>query len=92
MTPDAAETLALEALAWIVADEQLLPRFAAATGAGLTDMRTRAQDAEFLTGVLEFLVTEDRWVAAFCDARGVPYDRPMRALMALSGGRHGEWA
>jgi hypothetical protein len=91
MTPDAAETLALEALAWIAADEELLPRFAAATGAGLADMKARAQDTEFLTGVLEFLVMEDRWIAAFCDAKGLPYDRPMRALMALPGGRRDEW-
>lgn len=86
-----AETVAIRALAWIAAHEELLPAFAQSTGASLDDMRDRAQDPVFLTGVLEFLTMEDRWVTAFCDDAGLPYEAPMRALMALPGGRRGEW-
>ncbi|RKG83969.1 DUF3572 family protein, partial [Corallococcus sp. CA053C] len=35
MNQDAAETLALQALAWIAADEELAQAFAGATGASL---------------------------------------------------------
>jgi len=91
MTPDRAETIALQALAWIAADEALLPALAGATGASLGDLRGAVQEPAFLTGILEFLTQEDRWVTAFCDAHELPYEAPMRALMALPGGRREEW-
>lgn len=91
MSPEKAETLALQALAWIAADEDLLGRLAEATGASLGDLRSGAQDPVFLAGVLEFLATEDRWITAFCDAHGLSYDAPLRALAALPGGRREEW-
>ena len=91
MNPDAAETIALQALAWIAADEELLPQLAGATGMSLDDARTRAQDPAFLAGILEFLCMEDRWIRQFCDAQGLPYDTPMKALMALPGQQRDEW-
>ncbi len=91
MNPDAAETIALRALAWIAADEELLPQLAGATGMSLDDAKTRAQDPAFLAGILEFLCMEDRWIRQFCDAQGLPYDAPMKALMALPGQQRDEW-
>lgn len=91
MTRIEAETTALGALAWVAGHEELLPRFAGSTGASLDDMRGRAQDPVFLASVLEFLTSEDRWIAAFCDEQGLPYEAPMRALVALGGGRRDEW-
>jgi len=91
MTQDRAETLALQALAWMAAEEEMATRFAGATGASLADARDRLQDPVFLASVLEFLLQEDRWVMAFCDAHGLPYEAPMQALVALPGGRRHEW-
>ena len=91
MNQDAAETLALQALAWIAADEELAQAFAGATGASLGDLRDNVQDPAFLAGILQFLTMEDRWVTAFCDAHGLVYDAPMRAMAALPGGRREEW-
>jgi hypothetical protein len=91
MTPDRAETIALQALAWIAADEGLLPQLAGASGVNLEDAKNRAQDAAFLAGILEFLTMEDRWIRRFCDDHGLPYDAPMRALMALPGQQRDEW-
>lgn len=91
MTQDQAETLALKALLWIAGDEEVLSRLAASTGAGPDDFRERAGDPAFLAGILGFLLGEDRWVQGFCDAEGLPYDAPMRALAALPGGRHESW-
>ena len=91
MNPDRAETIALQALAWIAADEELLPQLSGATGASFEDARDRAQDPAFLAGILEFLTMEDRWVQRFCDDHGLPYDAPMRALMALPGQQRDEW-
>ena len=91
MNQDGAETIALQALAWIASDEDMVPLFAGATGASLGDLRDSAQDPAFLAGVLQFVLMEDRWVTAFCDSVGLPYDAPMRALAALPGGRREEW-
>lgn len=88
---DAAETLALDALGWLVAQEELLPVFLGATGAGADDLRVRATDPEFLGAVLDFLCMDDAWVVAFCDQARVGYDRPMMARACLPGGETLHW-
>ncbi len=88
---DAAETLALQALAWLIADEDLLGVFLGASGAGEDDLRARAQDGEFLGSVLDFLMLDDAWVMRFCDAQAIPYDRVMLARAALPGGAQVNW-
>lgn len=91
MTPDAAETVALRALAWMAAREEMAQAFSGATGASLAAAAERLGEAGYLSGILEFLVLEDRWVRDFCDGEGLPYDTPLRALAALPGGRREEW-
>ncbi len=91
MTPDRAETIALQALAWIASDEELLPQLSGATGMSLDDAKGRVQDPAFLAGILEFLCMEDRWIRRFCDDHDLPYDAPMAALMALPGQQRHEW-
>lgn len=91
MSPEAAETLALQALAWLVANDDLLPVFLGSTGAGQDELRARAAEPEFLAGVLDFLMMDDAWVMGFCDANGTPYDRPMQARAALPGGARMHW-
>ena len=91
MSPDQAETVALRALAWMAADEELSQAFAGATGASLAEARDRLSDSGYLAGILGFLVQDDRWVTGFCDSEGLAYDTPLRALAALPGGRREEW-
>ena len=45
LSPEAAETLALQALAWLVSNDELLPVFLGATGASEADLRARAGEA-----------------------------------------------
>lgn len=92
MSSDAAETLALQALAWLVTNDDLLPVFLGSTGAAQEDLRARAAEPEFLGSVLDFLMMNDAWVIAFCDANGAtPYDYPMQARAALPGGAQMHW-
>lgn len=91
MTPETAETIALNALAWLIAEEDLLPVFLGATGTSEGEIRDRASDPEFLGAVLDFLTMDDAWVIRFCDAHGVAYERPMHARMALPGGAQINW-
>jgi hypothetical protein len=44
-----------------------------------------------MIAVLDFLMSRDDWVIGFCDAHGLPYDRPMVARQALPGGAAVHW-
>ncbi|NDR59226.1 DUF3572 domain-containing protein [Aliiruegeria sabulilitoris] len=91
MQSNSAETLALLALAWLSGNDDLLPVFLGATGASLEDMKTRAEDAEFLGSVLDFIMMDDAWVMAFCESQELRYEEPMAARQALPGGALPNW-
>lgn len=91
MQPEAAQVLAIQALGWIAADDEIFPLFLGATGASLPEVRSRAADADFLAAVLDFLMQDDRWVVAFCDAGGHPYTALQAARAALPGGTDQHW-
>lgn len=90
-TRDSAETLALQCMGWLLGNEDLLPVFMGATGAGEDDLRRGASDPAFLGAVLDFIMMNDDWVIAFCASAGVPNDMPMRARTALPGGQQEHW-
>lgn len=91
MTQDHAETLALRALGWLAANDDLMPVFLGASGASVEDLKTRASDPAFLLSVLDFLTMDDAWIMAFCDGAGLPYEAPMQARHALPGGAETNW-
>lgn len=86
-----AEEIATECLAWLAADEELLPVFMGASGLAVEDLRRAAQDPHFLGSVLDFVMMDDAWVMAFCRARGLEFDQPMQARQALPGGEQVHW-
>lgn len=91
ISADSAETLTLKVLEWLVANDELLPVFLGASGASAEDLRVRAGESEFLTSVLDFLMLDDSWVIAFCDANSVPYELPGQAHAVLSGASEMHW-
>ena len=91
MRQNSAEALALQALTWLAAEEGLIGDFMAATGVAPEDLARTAAQPEFLASVLDFLLLEDRWIMAFCDAQGLAYDQPMQARAALPGGAAMNW-
>ena len=90
-TRDSAETLALQALGWLLGQEELLPGFLAASGAAPGDLAGLARDPEFMGAVLDFLLQDDQMVIAFCDAAGLRYEAPMQARAFLPGGPGPHW-
>ncbi|MBY6089100.1 DUF3572 domain-containing protein [Pseudooceanicola sp. 502str34] len=91
MTREAAETLALQCLGWLAGQEDLIGVFLGASGASTEDLRTQAQDPEFLGSVLDFVLMDDTWVVQFCDAAGLSYHLPMTARAMLPGGQQVHW-
>lgn len=88
---EAAETLALQALAWLAGQEELLHSFMGSTGANLTDLARDARDPVFLGAVLDFLLMDDAWIIAFCDEVGLPRTAPFEARAHLPGGAQTHW-
>ncbi|SCZ68998.1 Protein of unknown function [Epibacterium ulvae] len=86
-----AETLALQILAWLVGNDELLPVFLGASGASEADLRARAAEPEFLGSVLDFLMMDDAWVIQCCDHIGISYELPMQARHMLPGGAQVNW-
>ncbi len=91
MNQEQAETTALGCLAWLIANDDLVPVFLGSTGISEGEVRERAGEAEFLASVLDFLLMDDAWVIACCDAQGIAYDVIMRARAALPGGAQIHW-
>lgn len=91
LSQDAAEAIALRCLAWLAGSDDLLKVFLGASGASLDDLRTRAQDPEFLASILDFVLMDDAWVIAFCAAEGLDNSVPMAARAALPGGAQVHW-
>jgi hypothetical protein len=88
---EAAETLALKALAWLAANEELLPTFLGATGASEADVKAQAADPMFLGAMLDFLMMDDTWIVSVCDHLHIPYDRLAMVRQALPGGEQVHW-
>nr|WP_092837461.1 DUF3572 domain-containing protein [Roseovarius lutimaris] len=91
MQQESAETIALQALAWLAGHDELLPVFLGASGASEADLRARATEPEFLGAVLDFLMMDDAWVVEFCDTQGLSYESPMMARVVLPGAEQINW-
>lgn len=78
-----AQTIALKAVAFIAADEDLLPRFVALTGSGLDEIRSRIGDPAFLGGVLDFILGDEPTLLAFVEAEQLAPETPMAARQRL---------
>ena len=91
MSPDLAQTIALQALGWLASNEELCPLFLGSTGVAVDELRARATDPAFQASVLEFLTMDDAWVIAFCDAHDLKYDQPLMARYALPGAEAVHW-
>ena len=91
MKTESAETIALQALAWLVSNDELCSIFLGASGASLEDLKTQAADPVFLASVLEFITMDDEWVIAMCDFLGIGYDVPLKVRYALPNAGQVHW-
>ena len=91
MSQESAEVVGLKALGWLIGQEDVLSVFMGASGAGADDLRNGAGNPEFLGAVLDFILMDDTWGKALCDATQMSYDQPMMARAMLPGGEAVHW-
>ncbi len=70
LSPERAEILALEALAWLAADEGGITRFLAASGVDAADLRAAAGSPGLAMAILNFLLLHEDLLLAFCESNG----------------------
>jgi hypothetical protein len=91
MTAESAQTMALQALAWVLGQDDLLGNFLSNTGASPQDFPRLATEPLFLGAVLDFLMEDDKRVIAFCDSHGHPLTSLQSARAALPGAQYMHW-
>jgi hypothetical protein len=87
---EAAETVALAALTFLVADPERLERFTALHGLTIENLRETGAAPGFLAGVLDHLASDEPLLLAFAANHGLDPAEVMRAWAALADPREAE--
>jgi hypothetical protein len=82
---EAAETLAIAALNYIIADEDLLQRFFAETGMAPDTLREAAKSPNFFSFVLDFICSNDETVLGFAAQEKMRPEKIVAARTRLAG-------
>jgi hypothetical protein len=80
-----AETLAIQALAFIAEETERLAPFLDASGIDPAGIRDAAREPRFLAGVLEHMLRDETLLLAFADSAGIDPALIARARGALGG-------
>ena len=70
LSPERAEILGFEALAWLAADAGGLSRFQAVSGVSGEELREAAGSPELSVAVFDFLLAHEELLLAFCQTSG----------------------
>ena len=85
ISPETAESLAVQALTFLGSDPERLGRFLSLSGIGPQSIRVAAQERGFLAGVLEHVAADQSLLLAFAAAQGIEPVEVDEARRALSG-------
>ena len=85
MNRQSAEILAFKGLAFLANDAPALEKFLTLTGTTASELRGRAEEPEFLAALLDFLMTDEPLLTAFCEAEAVDAATFYGARRALPG-------
>jgi len=83
---DRAEEIAIQALAFLAADEERLGRFLALSGLDPAEIRRAAAAPDFLGGVLRHIMEDDRLAEAFARDCGLTAEALLAAASACGAG------
>jgi hypothetical protein len=82
---EAAQRLAVAALAFLASEPEHMGGFLAATGIGPDDIRNASRDPSFLSGVLDHFSGNETLLIAFAQQHGIDPTEVERARAELGG-------
>lgn len=82
---DQAQSVALQALAMIVEDDEQLTQFLGSTGADGQTLATQASDPAFLGAVMDFVLQDDARILSLAERTGCAPDSFATLRHALPG-------
>ena len=85
MTPENAEILALEGLAWLAGEEDGIQRFLSQSGTDADALRQAAGSPEMGVAVLDFLLAHEDLLLRFCESASVSPKQLHLARYRLGG-------
>ena len=91
MNPREAEIYALKVTNWLISNQDLLDVFMRSTGVSEATIKSDFHDGAFLAAVLDFLLLDDNWVIAACDAMQLEPEAMQSARLLLPGGERVNW-
>lgn len=80
------ETLAIQAVAYLLTDDDTRQGFLNATGLEEEAIRAGLENQLFLAGVLEYLLSREDLLLDFCEQNEIQPELPARAQQTLAGG------
>lgn len=85
LSPEDAETTALNALGFLADSPRALETFMAQSGVDVTTLRARAAESDFLVAVLDFLMANEELLVDFCETRRIDPKAVQMAVHILGG-------
>ena len=85
ITTNDAETIALLALTYLAQEEKVLQSLIAQSGMSSSSLQERLHDPDFLGGILDFLLSNEKLLVDFCEIEKLSPDKLARVRQALPG-------
>lgn len=85
ITTNDAETIALRALTYVAQEEKVLQSLIAQSGMSSSSLQERLHDPDFLGGILDFLLSNEKLLVDFCEIEKLSPDKLARVRQALPG-------
>jgi Protein of unknown function (DUF3572) len=85
ISPETAEILALQALAWLAGRPDDIDRFLASSGLEAAELRRAAGEPHLLGSLLDFLLANEGLLLEFCQDASIPAQTVHLARYRLEG-------
>jgi hypothetical protein len=85
MTPDRAETIALDGLGWLAGQDNAIERFLNQSGIDAASLREAAGSREMSVAVLDFLLGNEDLLLQFCESASIAPKQMHLARHVLGG-------
>ena len=82
---ETSQAIALKALGYLAADDELLEQFLGVTGLVVGDLRAGATDSAFLAGILDYFLQNEALLLAFAASEELAPETIVRARQSLPG-------